>query len=124
MGPEPQSRESRKNFDRRQIVAACSPCALRRWASLPRTARPCAPRINLTFRQVRPLAAGERAGLLPELLDKLGRFYLREVLRTRRMMARSLAPLLLMLPACVVLLIATAWFTAYTALVSAILGQM
>jgi len=69
-------------------------------------------------------AAGERAGLLPELLDKLGRFYLREVLKTRRMMARSLAPLLLMLPACVVLLIATAWFTAYTALVSAILGQM
>lgn len=30
---------------------------------LPRTARPCAPRINLTFRQVRPLAANERAGV-------------------------------------------------------------
>jgi len=70
------------------------------------------------------VSIGEHSGLLPEAFGRVGRFYQREVVKVRRVLARALMPLSLAVPAGVVLLVSLSWFVTYGSLVDILLDQM
>lgn len=66
------------------------------------------------------VSMGEASGMLPEVFEQAAALYGRQSLSTERVLARSLMPCVLAIPASCVLLLAYAFFSSYSVIVNAL----
>lgn len=80
---------------------------------------PLAPRALLHF-----VAVGEQSGTLPEALGRMGRHYLREAVKTERVVMSAVEPLQLAAPAILVAVVALGFFQMIESVILSMLAQL